>query len=77
MSQPVSGGALTAAATPGIGVTIATIQGWGVQEWAAAATFVYMILLTVFLLWDRWKKRKHDKWVQSVSDDAKARAGRG
>lgn len=39
-----------------VGVVAAAAEaGWGVQEWMYAATFVYVVLQALYLLW-KWRR---------------------
>lgn len=48
----------TLKSTPAIAGAVWSLWGFTLQEWAAVATITYTLLMTLFLLIDRYKKWK-------------------
>lgn len=45
--------ASAAKAAPPLSATVATLLGYGLQDWLVLSTIVYTILQTVFLIYDK------------------------
>lgn len=55
--------AVVAKSTPPLAMTAWSMWGHSLQEWAAIVAICYTILMTFFLLVDRYKKWKRDKEI--------------